>query len=84
MNAFDKLAGFLEELSLRKIHYSLAYNRPGYVMVNVAVPGERWEVEFDAEGAVEVEVFKSGGPDAGLEGEEALGRLFREFSDERT
>ncbi len=55
-------------------------HRSGYVMVSIAVPGERWEVEFDSTGNAEVEIFKSGGPDSGLEGEEAIERLLREFS----
>ena len=39
------------------------------------MPGERWEVEFFADGSVEVEVFTSGARN-GLEGENALERLF--------
>jgi hypothetical protein len=44
-------------------------------MVQVAVPGERWEVEFFADHAPEVEVFRSDGSigDASL-----LERLFDE------
>lgn len=79
MGSFVKLTAFLDELNSRKIHFNLEYNRSGYVMVCIAVPGERWEVEFDSTGNVEVEVFKSGGPDSGLEGEEAIERLFSEF-----
>ena len=30
-------------------------------MVEVVVPGERWEVEFLQDGTVDVEVFKSDG-----------------------
>jgi len=30
-------------------------------MVEVAVPGERWEVEFLKDGSVEVEIFRSDG-----------------------
>jgi hypothetical protein len=47
-------------------------------MVQIAVPGERWEVEFFEDGHVEVEVF--GRTRDGLEGEEALARLFEQFS----
>lgn len=46
-------------------------------MVEVAVPGERWEVEFFADGEVAVEVFRS----AGMEGEEALARLWADHTD---
>ena len=45
-------------------------------MALIAIPGERWEVEFFANGHVEVETFLSN-PN-GMEGEEALTRLFEE------
>ncbi len=80
-HSFERLTTFLDELMLKKIHFKLEYNRAGYIMVCIAVPGERWEVEFDADGKVEVEVFFSQGPSVPLEGEEALERLFREFGD---
>jgi len=47
-------------------------------MVEVAVPGERWEIELHADGEIGVEVFKSVG---GIQGSEALEDLFRRFSD---
>lgn len=47
-------------------------------MVLIAVPGARWEVEFFADGSIEVEVFESSGS---LQGPEMLARLFEEFSD---
>jgi len=28
-------------------------------MVNVAIPGERWEVEFSQSGEIEIEIFKN-------------------------
>jgi hypothetical protein len=48
-------------------------------MVEVAVPGERWEIEFFADGHLEVEVF--GKSEGVIGGEETLSRLFDEFSD---
>ncbi len=47
-------------------------------MVLIAVPGERWKVEFFADGNVEVEVFKTRG---NIEGKSELVRPFKEFSD---
>ncbi len=46
-------------------------------MVEVAVPGERWEVEFFRDGTVEVEVFRKVG---GIVGEEALAPLINTHS----
>ena len=80
MNSMDKFLSFLTELENNKIHYNLEHNRLEAVMVNVAIPGERWEVEFFADGHVEVEIFKSGGSNSGLESEEALSRLLEENS----
>ncbi len=59
-NAMQKLLAFVNELDRRRIHRRLASVREA-VMVEVHVPGARWEVEFFADGHVEVEVFKSAG-----------------------
>lgn len=47
-------------------------------MVNIKVPNEYWEVEFFADGAVEVEVYTSR---AGVDGEEALVELLEKHTD---
>jgi hypothetical protein len=78
MNALQKLLDFLLELDHQKICFQLARVRPEAIMVEIAVPGERWEVEFFADAHVEVEVF---GSSSGVQGEEVLDRLFREFGD---
>lgn len=46
-------------------------------MVTVAVPGERWEIEFLSDGSIEVEKFVSQGD---IAAEEALSELFDRFS----
>jgi len=55
----NKLLNFLQKLEQHKIHYTLEHNRDEFIMVLVTVPGERWEVEFDEDGNVEIEVFKN-------------------------
>lgn len=75
----DKLLDFISELSKRNIFYQLSSVRPEAIMVEIAVPGERWEVEFFADGHVEVETFLANSK--GIEGEEALNRLFTNFTD---
>jgi len=55
------LFSFLQELRQTKIHYRLSDPRDDAIMVEVAVPGERWEIEFSEDGSVEVEVFRSDG-----------------------
>jgi hypothetical protein len=58
-NPLAALLNFLEDLDRRQIHYELACHRPRMLMVKVAVPGERWEVEFSEHGQVEFEGFRS-------------------------
>lgn len=55
-----QLIDFLEKLEDKKIYYKLNKVRDA-VMVEVAVPGERWEIEFFANGNIEVEKFVSNG-----------------------
>jgi hypothetical protein len=52
---------FIRELEASGAHYVLTSAREGAVMVQVAVPGERWEVEFFEDREPEIEVFNSDG-----------------------
>lgn len=72
------IVDFLRKLRRAKISYSLAQIRDDAIMVNVATPGERWEIEFMATGQVEVEIFKS---DGSIFGKEVLSELFAKYSD---
>lgn len=72
------LLTFLRRLSEAKIHHQLTHVRDEAIMVEIAVPGERWEVEVIEDGEVEVEVFRSDGE---IRGAEMLDDLFSRFSD---
>jgi hypothetical protein len=74
-NGLNKLLTFLQKLEHRHISYTLAHHRDEAVMVIVAIPGERWEVEFFEDGMVEVERFISNGD---IAEEEILNQLFNE------
>ncbi|HAA29349.1 MAG TPA: hypothetical protein DCE56_18650 [Cyanobacteria bacterium UBA8553] len=78
-NIFDKLVSFLQNLEKQKIVYTLAHHRDEAIMVIVAVPGERWEIEFLSDGSVEVEKFISNGE---IAGEESLNELFARYSEQ--
>lgn len=78
-NVFDKLILFLQNLEQQRISYTLAHHRDEAIMVTVAVPGERWEVEFLSDGAVEIEKFISNGE---IAGEEALSEFFARYSEQ--
>jgi hypothetical protein len=62
MNAMETLLAFLVNLEQHKISYRLEHNREDSIMALIAIPGERCEVEFFADGKIEVEIFgKSSG-----------------------
>lgn len=73
-----QMLGFLNALRDGKIYYRLSQHRDDAIMVEVAVPGERWEVEFLEDGSVEAEVFRSDGT---IHDESALDELLRRHSD---
>ncbi len=72
-----KLIEFLNALEESGIYYKLNKVRAA-IMVEIAVPGERWEVEFMNDDTVEVEIFKSIGE---IEDESVLNRLFTDYGD---
>ena len=82
MNSFQKLLDFLNRLDESALTYTTTHDREDTMMVTVCAPGERWEVEFYEDGNVEVEVFYSNSAEEGLEGEEALERLFADFDED--
>ncbi len=76
MNTLKKLIDFLDKLEDRRIYYRLNKIRDG-ILVEVSVPGQRWEIEFLADGTIEVEKFVSDGK---IENESEIEVLFRDFS----
>ena len=72
------LHDFISRLKSAKIHFTLSSVRDEAVMVHIAVPGERWEVEFLSDGSIEIETFRSNGQ---ISGPECLANLFDRFSD---
>jgi hypothetical protein len=74
-----KLLAFLRKLEEARIAYRLRHSRDDAIMVQINVPGERWEVEFLEDGDIEVERFIS---DGHIEDESALEDLFARFSDQ--
>jgi hypothetical protein len=73
----DKLFRLLDNLDRREIYYRLNRVSDG-ILIEVAVPGQRWEIEFDRDGHVQLERFLSEGQ---ILEETELARLLDEFSD---
>jgi hypothetical protein len=61
MTALTTAAEFCRELDQRHVGYELRIVRDEALMMSVAVPGERWEVEFFDDGRIELERFVSQG-----------------------
>ncbi|NJN99961.1 MAG: hypothetical protein HC875_40570 [Anaerolineales bacterium] len=75
---FDKVMRFLDQLEQDGISYTLAHYREEALLVNVAVPGERWEIEFLTDGRVEIERFVSRGE---IADETGLADLFARYGE---
>ena len=78
-NLIRKLLDFLYKLDEAKISYSLEHNIEDAIGVRIVVPGERWEVDFFADGQVYVERFTNSSGE--IKDEKELEELFRLFSD---
>ncbi|MCZ8519728.1 MULTISPECIES: hypothetical protein [Paenibacillus] len=73
-----ELIAFLNKLEDSKIFYKLNKVRNEAIMVEVAIPGQRWEIEFLEDGTVEVEKFIN---DGNFYDVKELESLFKDFSD---
>lgn len=69
---------FLNKLEDNNIFYKLSKVRNDSIMVEVAVPAQRWEIEFMEDGTVEIEKFIS---DGSIDDVKELDSLFKDFSD---
>jgi hypothetical protein len=80
-DTYRRILDLLRRLDEAKIYYELRHSRDDALMIEVAVPGQRWEIEFvdyNDEVHVEVERFVSNGH---IDDESALDELFAKFSD---
>jgi len=59
IEVFGQLLDFLNRLDAAHVRYALGHTRPESVMVDLSLPGWRWEVEFMLDGSVEIERYQS-------------------------
>jgi hypothetical protein len=78
MNSIAELISFLNKLEANNYFYKLNKVREESIMVEIAVPGQRWEIEFMENGTVEIEKFISDGDFYNVKEIEVL---FKDFSD---
>jgi hypothetical protein len=76
-NSLSDVYEFLRRLKEANIFYELS-DPTGVLMVEISVPGERWEIEFPDDEPARVEVFVSR---KGVEGPKTIDELFKRFSD---
>jgi len=76
-HGLSRALAFLDQLEAAHIAYRLEHVRDA-LMVSVAVPGERWEIEFFPDDHVEVERFVSTGV---IENEDRLADLLAQYAD---
>jgi hypothetical protein len=77
MDPYANLLMLLDRLNQAAISFDLTAVREA-VMVQIAVPGQRWEIEVMADGSMEIEKFTSNGH---LFDSSELDVLFRDFAD---
>ena len=80
-DAFCRMLALLQRLREAGIAHALRQSRDEALLIEVNVPGQRWEIEFVDYGdevQVEIERFLSTGQ---IDGESALDELFAKFSD---
>lgn len=77
-NPLGKLMTFLDKLEANAMPYTITRVRDAALLISVAAPGERWEVEFRVDGSVEIERFRSEGD---IADETALVELFARFAE---
>jgi hypothetical protein len=79
-DTYRDMLSLLRRLDEAKIAHRLAQHREDAIMIEVDVPGERWEIEFvdyDDEVHVEIERFRSNGK---IYDESMLEELFTKYS----
>jgi hypothetical protein len=76
MTAFELIA----RLNAARVFYTISSIRDGALLIDAALPGERWEIEVFEDGHVEIERFRSTGE---IDDETALAELFARSSEDQ-
>src|SRR5437867_3080907 len=60
-NQFSRLLALLQRLDESRVSYRMEHSRDDAIMVLAYAPGEYWEIEFTADGDVDIERYRSDG-----------------------
>ena len=77
-NDITDFLNLIEQLKRAGIYHAIRHTRDDAISIDVAVPGERWEIDFLKDGSVEIEVFKS---DGSMHDEKKLEELFDKYTE---
>jgi hypothetical protein len=72
VDRFDRLIDFLRRLHAAKVPHTLTDHRDDAVTVLAFAPGEYWEIDFLADGEIDIERFRSQGVEGGPDSSESL------------
>ena len=61
ISTINELVHLLRKLKEANIYFELDHYLDDSISIKIAVPGEKWEVDIDREGEVQVEIFRSDG-----------------------
>jgi hypothetical protein len=78
LRSIKEMNDLLNQLEDKNIFYRLSKVRTESIMIEVAVPGQRWEIEFMDNGTIEIEKFISDGQ---IYNNHELTTLFQDYSD---
>jgi hypothetical protein len=68
----------VDRLNEAKIYWILRCTRADAISIDIAVPGQRWEIDFLSDGTIDIEIFRS---DGSIFDDSKLSELFEQFSD---
>ena len=73
----SEVLSFIAEIE-EDVDYGIEVVRPDAIMVGIATPGQRWEIQFMTSGEIEVEKFVSNGDAYRPQGVEELVKEIRQ------
>lgn len=78
ISSVENFISLLQELERRKIFYTLQRYLDDSISLCAVVPGERWEIDVNRFGEIQIEIFRSDGK---LHDSKMLEVLFQRFTD---
>jgi hypothetical protein len=78
LNSTDSIIELLKRLDKHKISYTLSRYLDNSISICTVVPGERWEIDINQSGEIQVEIFRSTGE---IYDSKKIEALFDKFSD---